>query len=202
MSTPIRHAVILAHPSAEGFCAALADAYAGAVRACGQEAVVRDLYALGFDPVLHNDERRPGALPGADMRAERTAIADVQVFVLVYPVWFGLPPAMLIGYVERVLGAGATVGQVQHGTGAGVLTGCHLLGITTAGAGEIWHAAQDQVAALRTLTEGYLGKAFAMRSADHVHFGGIGADLTQETADEHRDTVRARARQICATLTV
>ena len=30
----------------------------------------------------------------------------------------------------------------------------------------------------------------------------VRADLTQETADEHRDTVRARARQICATLTV
>lgn len=55
-----RHAVILAHPNPASFNGLVANSYCDAVHACGQEAIVRDLYALGFDPLLKDGER-PGA---------------------------------------------------------------------------------------------------------------------------------------------
>ncbi|RYD24610.1 MAG: flavodoxin family protein, partial [Lysobacteraceae bacterium] len=42
---PLRHVVILGHPAENSFNHAIADQYCTAVRACGQEAVLRDLYA-------------------------------------------------------------------------------------------------------------------------------------------------------------
>jgi propanol-preferring alcohol dehydrogenase len=52
-----RHAVILCHPDPASFNHGLAEAYCKVVRAAGQQVVLRDLYALNFDPVLKADER-------------------------------------------------------------------------------------------------------------------------------------------------
>ena len=48
----MRHAVILAHPNPQSFTAAMAAAYREAALARGDAVIVRDLYALGFDPCL------------------------------------------------------------------------------------------------------------------------------------------------------
>lgn len=54
---PIRHTVVYANPSSAGFDHAILDAYASEVAVHGQEVVIRDLYAMGFDPVLKLEER-------------------------------------------------------------------------------------------------------------------------------------------------
>lgn len=102
---PVSHIIVLSHPEQESFNASVASAYCAAARETGDKAIVRDLYSMGFDPVLRSIER-----PGPDFRRlsdveqELEIIANADVFVLVYPLWFGTPPAMLKGYVERVLG--------------------------------------------------------------------------------------------------
>ena len=65
MDRPLKHAIIACHPDEASFTLALAQRYAEAVRAHGHETVVRDLYRLGFDPVLKNDERQ--GTPRADV---------------------------------------------------------------------------------------------------------------------------------------
>ena len=34
--------------------------------------------------------------------------------MLVYPIWFGMPPAIITGYIDRVLGAGLTATAIRH----------------------------------------------------------------------------------------
>jgi len=46
------HAVILCHPDPHGSDDAIATRQCEAGRAGGQEVVLRDLYAMGFDPIL------------------------------------------------------------------------------------------------------------------------------------------------------
>jgi NAD(P)H dehydrogenase (quinone) len=46
----ISHLVILGHPSPDSFNSAVAGRYVEAVRANHQDAILRDLYALDFDP--------------------------------------------------------------------------------------------------------------------------------------------------------
>lgn len=107
---PARHVVILAHPDPQSFNAAVAHTYCEAVRECGQVAILRDLYAMKFDPVLKNEERpdRRGFEVAGDVGAELEAIEGCEVVAFIYPIWFGLPPAMMKGYVDRVIGAGVT----------------------------------------------------------------------------------------------
>ncbi len=197
-----RHIVVLAHPDADSFNASIAETYCTVVRDCGQEAVVRDLYALHFNPVLGADERpgRQPFQPAPDVRAELDVLVGGEVFVLVYPIWFGTPPAILKGYVDRVLGAGVTAHAVQNRAWHDLLGGKRLLSFTTSGARGPWLAEQGQTLSLRLLFDDYLAHAFAMKPAEHVHFGSITDHLDARVVDEHLSVVRERARHLCATV--
>lgn len=111
-----RHAVILAHPDENRFNAAVARTWCEAARKCEHEAELRDLYRLGFNPVLKATEQpRPDLYAMSnDVAAELAVIASADIFVLVYPVWFGAPPAILKGYVDRVLGSGFSHGAIRE----------------------------------------------------------------------------------------
>lgn len=199
---PIRHAVIFAHPGEDSFTAAVVTAYAEAVEANGQEVVVRDLYRMGFDPVLKESER-PGTADfrlSADVRAELDQLRGAQIFTFVYPIWFGLPPAMMKGYIDRVIGSGVTARAITAKQGEGLLNDAHLLSITLSGADEAWLDEQGQQDALRHLSGRYLFHAFAMRSAETMHIGAIASGLSPRTADMHLHAVRERARRTCAKL--
>lgn len=199
---PARHVVILAHPDPQSFNAAVAHTYCEAVRECGQEAILRDLYAMKFDPVLKNEERpdRRAFEVAGDVRAELEAIKDCDVVAFIYPIWFGLPPAMMKGYVDRVIGAGVTPHQVQDRAGQGPLTARHMVTITTSGASDAWLDEQGQVESLRELSSRYLLRAFSMKSADYLHIGSIVEGLSQRFVDQHLFDVRERARKVCARL--
>lgn len=204
MSSPapstIRHAVVLAHPDPNSFNAAIARAYCEAVRAAGQEAILRDLYGMNFDPVLKNEERpgRPSFSPSPDVRAELDLLRGTNVVTFIFPIWFGMPPAMLVGYIDRVLGAGATVPQVQDSSAAGPLGKGHLCAITTSGASTDWLEAQGQTEALRELAGTYLFRAFAMRSSEALHIGDVVEGASGAFIENNLERVRNRATSICA----
>lgn len=195
-----KHVVVLAHPDADSFNASVAETYCETAHACGHETVLRDLYAMHFDPILRQDER-PGRgpfEPAEDVQAELDLLCGASVLVLVYPIWFGSPPAMLKGYVDRVLGAGVTARQVQDRTWHALLGGRRLISFTSSAARGPWLSEQGQTLSLQTLFGDYLSHAFTMRTAEHVHFGSIAPDLSGREADEHLAQVRDHARRMCS----
>ncbi|GHH07820.1 NAD(P)H dehydrogenase (quinone) [Sphingomonas glacialis] len=200
-SKPPRHVVILCHPEQDSFNAAMAAAYSATVREQGHEVIVRDLYAIGFHPVLKSAERPgPGERQFADVAEELAVLKDSDVFVLVYPIWFGGPPAMLKGYVERVLGSGVLPDAVYEGTAKGVLAGKQLLSFTTSGLKEIWLDEMGQLRALTQAFDHYIEHAFAMAPSRHVHFGHITPDMEPGWARRHLEEVRGQARAIVRAL--
>lgn len=199
-----RHVVVLAHPDPTSFNASIARTYCEAVQDYGQDASIRDLYSMGFDPLLKNIERpdRQGTELAIDVLAELRALSGADVIVLVYPIWFGMPPAMLTGYVDRVVGAGVTPRQIQARAAEGPLTANHMVSITTSGAPEAWLHEQGQIESLHQLATLYLFRAFSMRSADYLHFGGIHEGLPANEIVEHLMQVREKARVICERIAV
>jgi len=194
-----RHAVILCHPSEQSFNRAIADAYCDEVERCGQSALLRDLYAIDFNPVLRADERpSEGNRPRPDVEAELTLLRDCDVFTLIYPIWFGTPPAMLKGYVERVLGSGVTPQNVLLQNQVGFLAGRRLLSISTSATKDIWLDEQGQLASLRQIFDRYIAHAFGMRLEKHLNFGYIVPGTERRFIEERLHRVREEARRICA----
>ncbi|WP_454887515.1 NAD(P)H-dependent oxidoreductase [Sphingomonas oryzagri] len=199
---PARHIVVLAHPSPDSFNANVARTYCDTVRSCGQDAIVRDLYTLGFDPVL-KDEERPraeGITLSPDVEAELEMIRGADMYTLIYPIWFAMPPAILKGYIDRVFGAGVTAREIQERTGQGVLNGRHMLSIVSSGTREVWLDEQGQIESLRGLTSHYLLHAFGMKSCEHLHLGGVVEGFSRRFVDQALYDVHERARDVCAML--
>ncbi|WP_322923355.1 NAD(P)H-dependent oxidoreductase [Paenibacillus campi] len=67
-----------------------------------------DLYAEGFHPaLLFNEHKRRRDMhrdPELELYRERVRWADQLVFI--YPIWWGRPPAMLLGFFDRMMASG------------------------------------------------------------------------------------------------
>jgi NAD(P)H dehydrogenase (quinone) len=194
------HLVICANPSSTSFDSAIVDAYSVAVRECGHQAVVRDLYALGFDPVLKDDERpgHAGWAPRADVAEELGHVRDADVIVLVYPIWYGLPPAILKGYIDRVLGANYSFRAVHDRRGQPGLAGKPLLSFSTSGLPLDWLSERGQVLSLREILDVYLWRGFGMKQSEHVMIESVVPNMSTAYATAQLDRVRHTAARTCA----
>lgn len=81
---------------------ALASHYAAAARASGHSVRHLDLPQLDFDPVLHRGYQQPQVLE-PDLQAAQADILWAEHLVLVTPVWWGSVPALLKGFLDRIL---------------------------------------------------------------------------------------------------
>ncbi|MFI8101170.1 NAD(P)H-dependent oxidoreductase [Streptomyces sp. NPDC086023] len=100
----------LAHPRPGSFNHALFDAVVAELRARGATVSAHDLCAEGFSPVLSAYETETvEAAPrahDAQVSLHRAEVATLDALVFVHPNWWGMPPAVLTGWVQRVLAPG------------------------------------------------------------------------------------------------
>ena len=93
--------IILGHPEAESFCAAIAETYLASASQAGHLVKLFRLGAIDFDPVLrHGYNQRQALEPG--LQEIREAISAAAHLVFVYPIWWFGPPAILKGWIDRV----------------------------------------------------------------------------------------------------
>lgn len=187
----MKHAVILAHPKPDSFCATIARTCVEHLRATGHTVLLRDLYALDFDPRLKAEElpSASGAHPAADIVAERALVADVDSFIFVYPFWFNAPPAILKGYVDRVFSMGFGYAPGLGGTES-LLDDKTLLSFSTSGAPEDWVNDTGALKALMTVFDLHLSGVCGLRVLDHKHFGSIVSNITEESRSDVLQRVR------------
>jgi NAD(P)H dehydrogenase (quinone) len=103
----MRAAVVTAHPSTDSFCHELARRAVSGLVAAGHDVEILDLYEVGFRPAMSGEERRAyhGEQPILDpVVAEHAAVVRrSELLVFVYPTWWGGLPAMLKGWLDRVM---------------------------------------------------------------------------------------------------
>jgi putative NADPH-quinone reductase len=115
--------LILAHPRKGSFNHAIADTAAATLREAGHTVTVHDLYHEKFDPLLPYPEiARDAELPPlvAEHCREITAADGI---VIVHPNWWGMPPAILKGWVDRVIRPGVAYRFAETDSGEGVPIG-------------------------------------------------------------------------------
>lgn len=114
----MRAHIVLAHPEPLSFNGHLARVAADALTARGWGVSVTDLYAAGFDPserpehyhasgrfdvqAAQRKASKDGALP-SEIKEEISRIDAADLVILQYPMWWHLPPAILKGWLDRVL---------------------------------------------------------------------------------------------------
>lgn len=116
--------IVYAHPEPTSFCAALKDEAVQTIRQAGHDAVVSDLYGEAFNPVAgrhdflgsadatrfhYQSEQRHAADTGGfspELEREQARVAAADAIIFLFPLWWGGPPAILKGWIDRVLAYG------------------------------------------------------------------------------------------------
>jgi NAD(P)H dehydrogenase (quinone) len=115
--------VILAHPRHGSFNHAIAATVLHTLESQGHEVWFHDLYQENFDPVLLAPERERQAYLPPFLEQHCREIAQAQGIVIVHPNWWGQPPAILKGWVDRVLRPEVAYRFLEGDQGDGVPVG-------------------------------------------------------------------------------
>lgn len=115
--------LILAHPDPKSFNHAIAHVAAEQLTRNGHRVFFHDLHAEGFDPLLPASEFPEGAnLPG-EIELHCREISAADGIVIVHPNWWGQPPGILKGWVDRVIRPGVAYRFLEGDKGEGVPAG-------------------------------------------------------------------------------
>lgn len=110
--------VVVAHPCDDSFTHAAAARAVAGLRTAGHAVDVVDLYAIGFRVAMSPAERRAyhGDEPLIDEQAREHArlVGRADCLVFVYPTWWSGQPAMLKGWLERVMVPGVAFVFDEH----------------------------------------------------------------------------------------
>lgn len=197
-ASPVAHLVVLAHPDPDSFCASIARCWAEQAVANHQACEIVDLYQEGFDPVLRKEEQpgKPGFAPSPELLEQAARLRDVDVLVLVYPIWFGSPPAMMKGYLERVIGIGTAFADGRRrGSPLGDI---HLVDISTSASSDPWLAERGVKGSLHTVFDRYVAEVFGAASSERIHLDNVTNPMDRARGASRLARVREFARRTCA----
>ena len=112
--------IVTSHPYEGSFCHALMVAAKTGAEQAGNTVDVIDLEADGFDPVMHSADligflKHKAQDPQALDYIGRVKAADH--LILVFPIWWELMPAMMKGFIDKVVFPGETFNYTKGGTG-------------------------------------------------------------------------------------
>jgi NAD(P)H dehydrogenase (quinone) len=130
----MRHLIIYTHPNENSLNHNLLNTVVETLHARNEEVVVRDLYAIGFDPVLSLNDmqgQRMGKV-SADVKTEQEYIAWAEQITFIYPIWWTGLPAVMKGYIDRVFSYGFAY-RYDQGVQKGLLKGKTTIIINTHG---------------------------------------------------------------------
>jgi putative NADPH-quinone reductase len=115
--------VILAHPDPESFNHAIAKAAVEAIKSNGHKVFFHDLYQEKFDPLLQTPEIAKDTKLPAKIKKHCAEIAAADGIVIVHPNWWGQPPAILKGWVDRIIRPGVAYEFLEEDSGEGIPRG-------------------------------------------------------------------------------
>jgi NAD(P)H dehydrogenase (quinone) len=95
--------LVLAHPDEQSLQSSLFHEVEAFLRQKGEKVVCTDLYGSDFPPLLNQEEIIRGSSTEIAIVEQQRNLADCKRLFLFYPDWWGMPPAILKGWLDRIL---------------------------------------------------------------------------------------------------
>jgi putative NADPH-quinone reductase len=115
--------VLLAHPDRNSFNHAIAVSAIEQLENDSHEVNFHDLYAENFNPLLPNEEFPKDAALPPEIEKHCREIAKAEGIIIIHPNWWGQPPAILKGWIDRVIRPGVAYEFIEEDKGEGVPNG-------------------------------------------------------------------------------
>ncbi len=115
--------VVLGHPDPDSFNHAIASVVCDSLGENGHSVLFHDLCAEGFDPLLPKEELLDTGLVPDTIENHCRELQSADGIVIVHPNWWGQPPAILKGWVDRVFRPGIAYRFEEGDSGEGIPIG-------------------------------------------------------------------------------
>lgn len=99
----MRISVILGHPYEKSFNSAISETVVSTLNNNGHIVMFHDLCQEKFDPILTDEELVSGVAKDDLVLRHQQEIKEADGIIIIHPNWWGQPPAILKGWVDRVL---------------------------------------------------------------------------------------------------
>lgn len=137
-----KYLIVFGHGRQVGLGCTLRDKVRDQLAAAGAKFRIHDLLADGFDPILRLKGDQPYALP--PLKEEDPLgyqycqdVLWADVLIVIHPVWWFSMPAILKGWVDRILVEGIAISQKADGPPQGLMKDKKFVLIQTFGTSKI-----------------------------------------------------------------
>lgn len=93
--------IILGHPNKKSFNHSIAEICREQIEANGHIVFFHDLYAEKFDPIQYIDNENSDIKD--DIKSHCSHLKSCDAIIVIHPNWWGQPPAIIKGWIDRVL---------------------------------------------------------------------------------------------------
>jgi putative NADPH-quinone reductase len=181
-----RIAIIVGHPRTGTYCEALGEVYREGAVAAGHRATLIVMAQLAFDPILRGAYVDPQPRE-PELEAAYREIVAADHLVFIFPLWLGDMPAILKGFLERLIQPDLIEWQ-RDGRFVQLLKGKSARIIVTMGMPGFvyrWWFGAHAAKLLERNILGFLG-ARPIRTTIHGNIEGAGKEARQRWLDEAR----------------
>lgn len=119
----MRILIVLGHPNLNSLNHGIAHAVRDDLRERGHEIIFHDLYAEHFDPMLTAQEIPESGEIAPQIQSHCDELCSADGIVIVHPNWWGQPPAILKGWIDRVFRPGVAYRFEECDSGEGIPIG-------------------------------------------------------------------------------
>jgi NAD(P)H dehydrogenase (quinone) len=170
----MKHLIVYTHPNPMSFNHAILTTVVEELQERHQDIRVRDLYALGFDPVIRQSDYEAIARGevSEDIRVEQGHILWADIIIFIFPIfWAGLP-SLLKGYIERVYSQGFAYEFTDKGM-RGLLPGKKVVVINTTGGSLKQYESSGMLESIKQTIDGGIFRFCSMEVVSHRFFMNV-----------------------------
>ncbi|MDX9752841.1 MAG: NAD(P)H-dependent oxidoreductase [bacterium] len=166
--------VVYCHPNPLSFNQAILETTVELLKEQGHVVHIRDLYALSFNPALGPTDFQAfqsGQIP-PDIAIEQEEIRWANRLVVIHPIWWTNMPALLKGYIDRVLFHGFAYTYVD-GQPNGLLTDKEVIIINTSGTPNEIYQQSGMHDAIRAASDVGVYQFCGIKVLAHLFYGAV-----------------------------
>ena len=115
--------IILGHPDKNSFNHAIAEVCKNRLIENGHLVVFHDLYEEGFNPIISKDEIPKNGQTDNIIETHCEELINSDGIIVIHPNWWGQPPAIMKGWIDRVIRPGIAYEFSDEDNGEGVPIG-------------------------------------------------------------------------------
>lgn len=170
----MKYLIIYAHPNPKSFNHAIKEIVEEKLKRAENSFQTRDLYDIGFNPELSDDDFTAfqQGQASVDIKREQEYIKNADSLIFIHPIWWFNLPAILKGYIDRVFSYRFAYSVNENGP-YGLLTDKKVILINTTGGTEEDYIKHEYKNALKKTIEEGIFSFCGMRVVMHKYFHAV-----------------------------